>query len=43
MAEAWAGAVATWHETQGDLPQVYRVLVTHPALASTLRQKVRQL
>ena len=33
---------ATWHETQGDLPQVYRVLVTHPALASTLRQKVRQ-
>ncbi|MBP6679309.1 MAG: DUF1800 domain-containing protein [Paracoccus sp.] len=33
---------ATWRDTQGDLPQVYRVLVTHPALAATLRQKIRQ-
>ena len=33
---------ATWRDTQGDLAQVYRVLVTHPALAATLRQKVRQ-
>ncbi|WP_323716922.1 DUF1800 domain-containing protein [Paracoccus aminovorans] len=31
-----------WRDTDGDLPQVYRVLVTHPALASTLRAKVRQ-
>ncbi len=31
-----------WQASQGDLPQVYRVLVTHPALAETLRQKVRQ-
>lgn len=33
---------AVWRDSQGDLPQVYRVLVTHPALAGTLRQKVRQ-
>lgn len=33
---------ATWRESGGDLPQVYRVLVTHPALAETMRQKVRQ-
>ncbi|RCW86707.1 DUF1800 domain-containing protein [Paracoccus lutimaris] len=33
---------AVWRDSQGDLPQVYRVLVTHPALADTLRQKVRQ-
>ncbi len=31
-----------WTASQGDLPQVYRVLVTHPALADTMRQKVRQ-
>ena len=33
---------ATWRETGGDLPQVYRVMVTHPELASAMRQKVRQ-
>jgi uncharacterized protein (DUF1800 family) len=33
---------AVWRDSQGDLPQVYRVLVTHPALADTFRQKVRQ-
>ncbi len=33
---------AVWRESGGDLPQVYRVLVTHPALAETMRQKVRQ-
>ena len=33
---------ATWRDSHGDLPQVYRVLVTHPALADTLRHKVRQ-
>lgn len=33
---------AVWLDTQGDLPSVYRVLATHPDLASDLRQKVRQ-
>ena len=31
-----------WRDSGGDLPQVYRVLVTHPALAAKLRAKVRQ-
>ncbi|WP_199260048.1 DUF1800 domain-containing protein [Paracoccus binzhouensis] len=31
-----------WRDTGGHLPQVYRVLVTHPALATNLRAKVRQ-
>lgn len=31
-----------WRDSHGDLPQVYRVLVTHPALARNLRAKVRQ-
>ncbi|MFC3569986.1 DUF1800 domain-containing protein [Paracoccus simplex] len=39
LVEAMA---AVWRDTGGDLPQVYRVLVTHPALASNLRRKVRQ-
>lgn len=39
LVEAMA---ATWRDTKGDLAQVYRVLVTHPALADTLRHKVRQ-
>lgn len=33
---------AVWRDTGGDLPQVYRVLVTHPALADSFRQKTRQ-
>ncbi|MDQ7263557.1 DUF1800 domain-containing protein [Paracoccus sp. PS-1] len=33
---------AVWRDSGGDLPQVYRVLVSHPELASSLRQKVRQ-
>ena len=33
---------ATWRDTGGDLPQVYRVMATHPALAATLRAKARQ-
>lgn len=33
---------ATWRDTGGDLAQVYRVLASHPALVTTLRQKVRQ-
>lgn len=33
---------SVWRDSGGDLPQVYRVLVTHPALAETLRAKVRQ-
>lgn len=33
---------ATWRETNGNLPDVYRVMVTHPDLASNLRSKVRQ-
>lgn len=33
---------SVWRETQGDLAQVYRVMVTHPALADSLRQKARQ-
>ena len=39
LVEAMA---ATWRDSGGDLPQVYRVLVTHPALAANLRAKVRQ-
>ncbi|WP_449044531.1 DUF1800 domain-containing protein [Paracoccus versutus] len=39
LVEAMA---ATWRDTGGDLPQVYRVLASHPDLASGLRQKVRQ-
>ncbi|WP_288950725.1 DUF1800 domain-containing protein [uncultured Paracoccus sp.] len=39
LVEAMA---ATWRATGGDLLQVYRVLVTHPDLASNLRKKVRQ-
>lgn len=33
---------ATWRDTGGDLPQVYRVMATHPALAARLRAKARQ-
>lgn len=33
---------ATWRDSGGDLPQVYRVMVTHPALAANLHAKVRQ-
>ncbi|SMO32357.1 DUF1800 domain-containing protein [Paracoccus laeviglucosivorans] len=33
---------ATWRDTGGDLPQVYRVMVTHADLASDMRKKVRQ-
>ncbi|MFV0303048.1 MAG: DUF1800 family protein [Paracoccus sp. (in: a-proteobacteria)] len=33
---------AVWHESGGDLPQVYAVLVQHPDLATDFRQKVRQ-
>lgn len=39
LVEAMA---ATWRDSGGDLPQVYRVLASHPDLASGLRQKVRQ-
>lgn len=31
-----------WHDTDGDLSQVYAVLVHHPALAERMRAKVRQ-
>ncbi|ABL70274.1 DUF1800 domain-containing protein [Paracoccus denitrificans] len=33
---------AIWRDSGGDLPQVYRVMASHPDLASGLRQKVRQ-
>jgi len=33
---------ATWRDSGGDLPQVYRVLVSHPEMESGLRAKVRQ-
>ncbi|MTH76191.1 DUF1800 domain-containing protein [Paracoccus aestuariivivens] len=33
---------AKWLDTDGHLPQVYRVMITHPELAATFRQKVRQ-
>ncbi|MFG6079498.1 DUF1800 domain-containing protein [Paracoccus litorisediminis] len=33
---------AKWRETDGHLPQVYRVMMTHPELEATFRQKVRQ-
>lgn len=33
---------ATWLETGGNLPDVYRVLATHPDLAANLHAKVRQ-
>jgi len=33
---------ATWRETGGNLPDVYRVMINHPEMASNLRQKVRQ-
>lgn len=33
---------ATWRDTGGNLPDVYRVMVTHPDLAANLRGKVRQ-
>lgn len=33
---------ATWRDTGGDLTEVYRVMVGHPALSATFRQKVRQ-
>lgn len=39
LVEAMA---ATWRETGGNLSDVYRVMVTHPELASNLRSKVRQ-
>ncbi|MDS9466150.1 DUF1800 domain-containing protein [Paracoccus sp. MBLB3053] len=39
LVEAMA---SVWRETGGDLPQVYRVLATHPDLAANLRAKVRQ-
>lgn len=39
LVEAMA---ARWRETGGDLRKVYRVMITHPELAATLRQKVRQ-
>ncbi|WP_312525899.1 DUF1800 domain-containing protein [Paracoccus sp. (in: a-proteobacteria)] len=31
-----------WVSSQGDLSQVYRVMITHPALADSFRQKIRQ-
>lgn len=33
---------SVWRDTQGDLPQVYRALTTHPVLADSFRQKARQ-
>lgn len=33
---------SVWRQTNGELAQVYRVMVTHPALADSLRQKARQ-
>ncbi|WP_323008303.1 DUF1800 domain-containing protein [Paracoccus sp. (in: a-proteobacteria)] len=33
---------AVWRDSGGDLSQVYRVLVSHPDLATELRRKVRQ-
>jgi len=33
---------ATWRDTGGDLPQVYRVMIDHPEMTAGLRQKVRQ-
>lgn len=33
---------ATWRDTGGHLPDVYRVMITHPDLAANLRGKVRQ-
>ena len=33
---------AVWRDSGGNLPQVYRALVMHPALADTFRQKARQ-
>lgn len=37
-----ADLAAVWQDTGGDLPSVYAVLVSHPALAASFRQKVRQ-
>ncbi|WP_134678771.1 DUF1800 domain-containing protein [Paracoccus ravus] len=39
MVGALAGA---WQDSNGDLPQVYRVLAEHPELAACFRHKVRQ-
>ncbi|AGT09510.1 DUF1800 domain-containing protein [Paracoccus aminophilus] len=33
---------SVWRKTKGNLPDVYRVLITHPALADSFRQKARQ-
>lgn len=33
---------AEWQATGGNLPRVYRVLMTHPALQAQFRQKIRQ-
>ncbi|MDT1062918.1 DUF1800 domain-containing protein [Paracoccus sp. CPCC 101403] len=33
---------ATWRDTNGQLPQVYRVMLTHPETMASLRAKVRQ-
>lgn len=33
---------ARWRETRGDLSEVYRVMITHPALVDSFRDKARQ-
>ncbi len=33
---------SVWLDSHGDLGRVYRVMITHPALADSFRQKVRQ-
>lgn len=37
-----AAMTARWRETQGHLPEVYRVMITHPALVDSFRHKARQ-
>lgn len=37
-----AAMTARWRETGGLLPEVYRVMITHPALVDSFREKARQ-